>query len=161
MLIIPPPPLFNIFQADDPKEAAKDILARAAARGIITGVNTDQKDANKSAKPSGSNASKSDKKKSDKKSGSAPNTPGRPTTVSFSTSSIRVKKARMAKTIERLSRPKTSPGVDDCNSQNGLSHGEHVESRTGERVPSSGRWGKYVGNVPPHRQIMYHVTPFR
>ena len=32
-----------LFQADDPKEAAKDILARAAARGIITGVNTDDK----------------------------------------------------------------------------------------------------------------------
>jgi len=35
--------VFNIpnLQADDPTEAAKDILARAAARGIISGVSGD------------------------------------------------------------------------------------------------------------------------
>ena len=66
-----------LLQADDPKQAAKDILARAAARGIISGVPTVDKKGGKNKKAAKKNKAadkntekgkKKEKEKDDKKS---------------------------------------------------------------------------------------------
>ena len=149
------------FQADDPKEAAKDILARAAARGIITGVNTESKDKNKPVKPQANTPRIEKKKSSDKKQGNTPaSTPGRPITVGSFTVTPRPLNARMTKTVERLSRPKTSPGMESA-SLNSFTHVNGFNLRSNNSATPSDRWRKLSPIVPPHRQVTFHVTPFR
>jgi len=58
-----------VIQADDPKEAAKGILARAAARGIIAGVQeklTAVREEHPAKKPGGGGQRKDAKRKSKK-----------------------------------------------------------------------------------------------
>ena len=132
------------LQADDPKQAAKDILARAAARGIISGMPATDKGRRKSKSSTKAKDKSPSGKKKDKKGARGKGSkvslvePRLVSTAVFgslravSSLSRKALAPKLSATLERLSTPASPP-----------------------RAPAS----TYI--TPAHRVVVQHPAPFR
>ena len=164
---------FPPLQADDPKEAAKDILARAAARGIITGVPT------KNDKKKKKGTKKKDKAKKEKKDGPPKDAKAKKGKVSSAPAifwprtnhqqSMRVMSHTQSMPNANLSQPASE--ISPVRSQticmqlfsplgDGSSRRPSPRHLSSSSVPSVTFSKQYVA-VPEHRRVVQHPNPFR